>query len=230
MFGKIFTVNDTVCDFTPQGDYVSFFEHSLLDGGQEARRVSFEAPVDNRLKSLALWNAISITRNLQQIRRRLTSTNSTGGERFETLDGLRAVAFVWVALFHVQRQGIALNQAPLWVSALVAHGNGGVTLFLVLSGFLLTHVMLAELTVTRTAWQAYSRFICRRLARVYPSLLIGVLVVQAVVSEMRGQRWWTACGQPKEALPVFVFIHVGGLLHPVLKHALLVGNYDFQNA
>ena len=172
--------------------------------GSRRRRVSFEGTVDERLKYRALWGAIDPVRNLQQIQRRLTYTNSSGGERFETLDGLRALAFLWVALFHVQRQGLALASAPMWVTALIAHGNGGVTIFLVLSGFLLTHVMLAELTVERTAGQAYRRFICRRLGRVYPSLFFSVLIVQAVVSEMRGQPWWTACGQPSEPLPTTI--------------------------
>ena len=75
-------------------------------------------------------------------------------------------------------------------------------MFLVLSGFLLAHVMLGELqrgvgphqaahaSAPRAvrwldAWRvfrtAYGRFLWRRVARVYPSLLVAVLLVQGTL-------------------------------------------------
>ena len=62
------------------------------------------------------------------------------GRRFPVLDGLRAVAVGLVLLHHYWRPG--LTHTPL--DAVAAGGAFGVEVFFVLSGFLITHLLLRE--------------------------------------------------------------------------------------
>ena len=169
-------------------------------------------------------------RNLRDMCFRKPSTANQA--RFEALDGLRAAAFLWVVAHHAAIHHVALDREwrPQFLSNLIEWGDSGVTLFLVLSGFLLTHVMMAELEQSGgTCAEAYCRFHFRRFARVYPALLSSVIVVQCTVSAILGYSFFSACDQPLEKLPVFEFIELSGLWQPLLKHSLLVANYDKLN-
>jgi peptidoglycan/LPS O-acetylase OafA/YrhL len=184
-----------------------------------------------------VWKAVSPARNLEQIFfRRAGSRSATS---LDALDGLRACAYAWVVAYHCDIHEIAFSNLPgRFVPALIADGDGGVTIFLVLSGFLLAHIFLtsldkeakkqaeaAEAKPAGLVALCYGRFLYRRFARIYPSLVLGVLLVQAAVSPMYGEPWTSACGA--KALPLsfpFSFIKVGGTLNTVLASALLVGN------
>ena len=75
------------------------------------------------------------------------------------LDGLRAVAILVVLMFH------SLVPSFRW-------GNVGVDVFFVLSGFLITGILLDEHTQTgRIQWRAFVR---RRIYRLVPALLVMV--------------------------------------------------------
>lgn len=76
------------------------------------------------------------------------------------LDGLRALAIAGVIVTHSG-----------WFAA---GGWNGVTLFFVLSGFLITTLLLEERD--RTGSVALTQFYLRRVARLYPGLLVGVAV------------------------------------------------------
>ncbi len=81
------------------------------------------------------------------------------------LDGLRAVAVAAVVLYHA-------DQA--WIPG----GFLGVDVFFVLSGFLITSLLLVELE--RTGGIDFGRFYLRRARRLLPALL-AVLIVTAVI-------------------------------------------------
>ena len=74
------------------------------------------------------------------------------------LDGLRAVAVVLVICFHAG-------------TAMFSGGFVGVDLFFVLSGFLVTSVMLAE--HARTGRIRLGRFYARRVRRLLPAALVA---------------------------------------------------------
>lgn len=94
-----------------------------------------------------------------------------------------------------------------------------------LPGFLVSHVMVGELKKARPG-VAYGTFIFRRFARIYPALLICVIIEQMAVSVLRGYNMFSACDQMYAPLPgIYHFIWVRGLANPVLKYALAVGNY-----
>ncbi len=62
--------------------------------------------------------------------------------RIPGLDGLRALSIIGVIISHVQRSpGFPQRE---WISAILDHGNLGVTVFFVLSGYLITTLLLKE--------------------------------------------------------------------------------------
>ena len=86
--------------------------------------------------------------------------------RLPGLDGLRGIAVLAVIIYHAD------------ISAL-AGGFLGVDVFFVLSGFLITNLLLEELTRTNTIDRA--NFYLRRIRRLLPALLL-VLLVSVLVS------------------------------------------------
>ena len=76
------------------------------------------------------------------------------------LDGLRALAVAGVVLGHAGVRGVA--------------GYHGVTLFFVISGYLITSLLIAERE--RTGRIRFGRFYLRRLARLGPAMVLVVVV------------------------------------------------------
>jgi peptidoglycan/LPS O-acetylase OafA/YrhL len=98
-------------------------------------------------------------------------------ERWPGLDGLRGVAILLVFAFHL----------PLDV---FRAGSYGVTVFFVLSGFLITNILLKELRIRETVELRW--FYGRRAARLLPALLLVVLCHLILQLTVLGEpeRWW----------------------------------------
>ena len=88
------------------------------------------------------------------------------------LDGLRGLAILWVVLYHCnpRLEGTWLYSASLW-------GWAGVILFFVLSGFLITSILLG----TREKPHYFHNFHARRALRIWPVyiLLLAVVYLEA---------------------------------------------------
>lgn len=105
--------------------------------------------------------------------------------RIPSLDGIRAVAVLLVVFHHllgtdgfpVSRQGVGAFDL----------GNLGVRIFFVLSGFLITSLLVAE--ETDTGRIALARFWARRARRLIPALLLVLVVVGAMIGR------YTAVGE-----------------------------------
>ncbi len=85
--------------------------------------------------------------------------------RIPALDGLRSVAIAMVIGYHIDK-------------TLIPAGHWGVTLFFVLSGFVITGSLCAE--VDRTGRLNLGSFYRKRLLRLFPALLAVCLVMVAV--------------------------------------------------
>ena len=93
------------------------------------------------------------------------------------LDGVRTIAIAAVMLFHFFQNGPALSSSLLRAAGKVAMlGQTGVDLFFVLSGFLITGILLKM----RGRPRALSTFYLRRTARIFPlyyAYLIGAFLL-----------------------------------------------------
>ena len=86
------------------------------------------------------------------------------------LTGLRGVAAVWVVLFHLELG----STIPI-----VRHGDLGVDVFFVLSGFILSHVYADRMDPYDV--RQYLAFLRVRIARIYPLHLFMLLVLALAV-------------------------------------------------
>ncbi|HEX6913158.1 MAG TPA: acyltransferase [Longimicrobium sp.] len=93
-----------------------------------------------------------------------------GRPHLHALTGLRFVAAFQVLAYH----GLALNaDAPWWLRSLVGSGYVGVSLFFVLSGFVLTYTYHDTLRDGRATRR---EFLAARVARIYPVYLLSLVV------------------------------------------------------
>ena len=118
--------------------------------------------------------------------------------RFLPLDGLRAIAAVCVALYHFQQRVPLLDaRLPRFVSVALQHGNLGVHVFFVLSGF----AVARSLSATTVDASALGRFMLRRAVRLDPPYVFVVLLVT-------GLALWNPSGWPVPPTPRLVMAHV----------------------
>src|SRR5215471_4337780 len=111
------------------------------------------------------------------------------GERiyFPELDGLRFIAFLMVFLFHggltegMVRQAIGRTAAR----ALRENGGYGVQLFFILSGYLITTLLLRE--EARYGRVALRAFWIRRILRIWPLYYLLILIGFFVIPGLDGQ-------------------------------------------
>ena len=84
------------------------------------------------------------------------------------LQGLRGLAILWVVLYHChpRLEGTRLYYAAIW-------GWAGVILFFILSGFLITSILLT----TRDKPRYYHNFHARRALRIWPVYILLLVVV-----------------------------------------------------
>ena len=88
--------------------------------------------------------------------------------RLPSLDGLRAVSISLVIAFH-------LIGMTAFGGAFSSLGNLGVRVFFVISGFLITGLLLKE--QERTGGISLKRFYARRTIRIFPALYVFLAVM-----------------------------------------------------
>jgi peptidoglycan/LPS O-acetylase OafA/YrhL len=88
------------------------------------------------------------------------------------LDGVRALAIILVLIYHWFPEGQGVNIMP--------NGPIGVTLFFVLSGYLISNILMEQQTLGTFA-RSFKNFVVRRALRIFPIyflVLIGLLVLR----------------------------------------------------
>lgn len=95
-------------------------------------------------------------------------------EYISQLDGLRAIAIVLVVVFHWFPEGEGIN--------IIANGPLGVTLFFVLSGFLITRILLASRGYLQShgLGATYKNFMIRRVLRIFPLYYLTLAIVWTI--------------------------------------------------
>lgn len=98
--------------------------------------------------------------------------------RFAFVDALRGLAALVVVLFHAMEGGHIPNLEkvmPAWVKFALSHGNQGVAIFFVLSGFVIAHSLYTVHVTTPIA----ARFMARRSIRLDPPYWAAIVVAIA---------------------------------------------------
>jgi peptidoglycan/LPS O-acetylase OafA/YrhL len=109
----------------------------------------------------------------------ITSSTDQTVKRFAQLDSLRALAVIFVMVFHF---------IP-WVDRYAPLGSMGVRLFFVLSGFLITRILLASRGQLLST--AIAVFYARRFLRIFPLFYFALLAAALLnISVVRATLWW----------------------------------------
>lgn len=137
-------------------------------------------------------NAFSLRANLRHLFYRPSSS-------MPAVDGLRAVSVVWVILFHSffylsfcvpVDVYVAYAEAAPWYLEWFWKGELAVDIFFVISGFLITQILLRE--YTRTARIDYRKFYWRRYLRLTPAYFIVLLIYYSTGAKNAANVWANA--------------------------------------
>src|SRR5436309_540617 len=118
------------------------------------------------------------------------------------LDGVRAIACLSVVAYHITLLAIHYHvwhpypASNFWVSALALQGVSGVTLFFVLSGFLLFMPYAKALLFAEEQWPSIKHFYVRRIFRIWP----GYYVALALLVIFTQQQYLTPARLPELGL------------------------------
>lgn len=106
-------------------------------------------------------------------------TDNPHSIHFPGLNNLRFIAAMGVLIFHIELKKQLLGFKFYYMHQLINLGDVSVTLFFVLSGFLITYLLLAERKQTGTV--AVKKFYTRRILRIWPLyyliLILGFFVL-----------------------------------------------------
>jgi len=114
---------------------------------------------------------------------------------FKAIDGIRAIAVLWVIIFHVwifQHNTFpdvlgAVAQNPLFVW--ITKGDLGVDLFFVISGFLIGTILFNEFKKTQTL--NFKSFYLRRFLRLFPVYLFSMIIALYFLKDGGAEKWPT---------------------------------------
>ena len=100
-------------------------------------------------------------------------SDARSGHRLPGLDGLRMIAATMVVIYHADvRDGFA---AGTWLAGPISLGHFGVGIFFVLSGFLITHLLMNE--EQQTGRVGLKSFFIRRMIRIVPPAYFYIAIV-----------------------------------------------------
>jgi peptidoglycan/LPS O-acetylase OafA/YrhL len=129
----------------------------------------------------------------------MTNERSAGNDWFPSLNGLRAISVGLVILHHLGKNTDAFEALTRhrWIMPLVRmlqDGHLGVNAFFIISGFLITTLLLKEEERTNTI--SVKKFYLRRLLRIFPAyyflLLVYVVLNILGVIQISGMSFLTA--------------------------------------
>ena len=101
----------------------------------------------------------------------------TESSRIPSLDGLRAISIGMVLTAHLAASVTALEHRPLFLYT-IGNGNRGVSVFFVISGFLITSLLLKERELTGKI--SLRDFYLRRAFRILPPFWVFLACIAVI--------------------------------------------------
>jgi peptidoglycan/LPS O-acetylase OafA/YrhL len=119
------------------------------------------------------------------------------------LDGLRGIAILLVVLYHTCRYPLATTPGEQAFITVVSMGWMGVDLFFVLSGFLITSILVRQ----RESPSYFRTFYARRVIRIFPLYYAALVLFLYVLPPLTGnpEGFWTE-GSDRETLWYWLFL------------------------
>src|SRR5689334_11017308 len=126
-------------------------------------------PLDLKEHTSSLWQNVQFW-----FAQQLNDQKSKG--TIESLDGVRVLAFLLVFAVHINHTGVWGDGNNAYIAAILSAGRTGVTLFFVLSGFLLflpyTQALLFE-----KDWPRTKIYYIRRILRIFPAYFFSLFIL-----------------------------------------------------
>jgi peptidoglycan/LPS O-acetylase OafA/YrhL len=135
----------------------------------------------------------------------VTQRAAHGEARNPRLDGLRGLAILLVMLYHTTHYGLARSVADRALTIGPSVGWSGVDLFFVLSGFLITGILLGA----KDSPTYYRSFYARRILRIFPlyyaTLVFFLLIVPRIPLFAQIDYFWNP-GSPREQIWYWLYL------------------------
>jgi peptidoglycan/LPS O-acetylase OafA/YrhL len=100
----------------------------------------------------------------------------------KSLDGIRAIAALLVLVFHFSQYAIFTSDWGKWIQKIGYLGQTGVSLFFVLSGFLITRILFDQIDQPHY----WKNFLIRRALRIFPLYYLYLICEYFVVPTLFG--------------------------------------------
>ncbi len=102
----------------------------------------------------------------------MQNTTNSSEHRVQVLDGIRGLAILLVTLYRFSKEAVHGLDLNSMLRGLIQFGSSGVELFFVLSGFLITRILID----TRHSPTYFSTFYYRRSLRIFPLYYLSLIL------------------------------------------------------
>lgn len=119
---------------------------------------------------------MNIKKDINLVNRKLDSDQKIT-DRLAGADGLRAIACLAVITHHISQQ-LMINVQPIWIQKLQSFalmGNAGVSIFFILSGFLLSYPFWKNY-LNNGSYPNFRKYLLRRAARIMPGFYFVLII------------------------------------------------------
>lgn len=145
------------------------------------------------------------------------ATHLNQRQHIPALDGVRGLAILLVLAFH-SRSVFELSQLPFLLYRLLDLSWCGVDLFLLLSGFLITGILLDS----RQSAGYFRVFYLRRALRIFPLyfayLFLILVIARQAIWHLRGADWWSSTDVTSYLTYLSNWTSNHGIGEPYLSH------------
>jgi peptidoglycan/LPS O-acetylase OafA/YrhL len=144
---------------------------------------------------------------------------------FKNLTGLRFIAAAMVIADHIEQARSLYGLNNIWkLKGIYALGDKAVTLFFVLSGFLITYLLLKEKSKTNTV--SIKQFYIRRILRIWPLYYVIVCLALFILPQFSFFYWpeWSDYLHNSFGIKCLLFLFILPNVNQVIYPAIPFGN------